>query len=231
MKVCVYQPLYFPPLHYWNRVLSSDVFVVLDNAQYVRKGIMGRAQIRNPNGGIIKLTIPVKHEGDRRLICNSYIDESIKWRDVHIETLQHCYAKADNFEWAFSFFEKCIRRGVSNFAHLAVWSIRDILDNLNYQGAVQSSCQLPGTLKAKGSEWMLNICKYLEADVYLCGKIAYDKYMDKKAFEGAGVKMEVQDWKCPGYQQEGEGFIENMSIIDLLMNVKPDVAKKLLLTE
>ena len=36
MRVTIYQPQYFPRLHYFNRILNADTFVVLDSAQYTK---------------------------------------------------------------------------------------------------------------------------------------------------------------------------------------------------
>jgi hypothetical protein len=70
-----------------------------------------------------------------------------------------------------------------------------------------------------GSQWMLDICKELDATEYLCGKSAYDNYLDKEAFRKAGIKIVVQNWTCPEYPQIKVPFSSNLSILDLVMNV------------
>ena len=46
-----------------------------------------------------------------------------------------------------------------------------------------------------------------------------------------GIKITVQDWHCPPYPQQFNklGFIPDLSIIDLFMNVSPQNAAKILL--
>ena len=56
-------------------------------------------------------------------------------------------------------------------------------------------------------------------------------YMDRSLFEQHGIKITVQDWKCKEYPQlykKQQGFIPNLSIIDLLMNVSVDEAVKII---
>jgi hypothetical protein len=71
---------------------------------------------------------------------------------------------------------------------------------------------------------LVNICKKLGADTYLSGAYALEVYLDGKVFSDAGVKVILQDWQCPQYEQlyMGAGFIPDLSIVDLLFNHGPD---------
>jgi hypothetical protein len=77
-------------------------------------------------------------------------------------------------------------------------------------------------LKVEGEDSvrLVNICKKLEADTYLSGAYALEVYLDEKVFNDAGIKVILQDWHCPQYEQQfmEAGFIPDLSIIDLLFN-------------
>lgn len=73
-----------------------------------------------------------------------------------------------------------------------------------------------------GNEKIIAICKELGVTEDYCGGTAVAAYVDESLFKKNGIKITVQDWKCQKYPQLFEdkvGFIENISIIDLLMNV------------
>jgi hypothetical protein len=72
----------------------------------------------------------------------------------------------------------------------------------------------------KGTEWTTAICKKLDATAYLHGGTAQSGYMDTTYYKRYGIKLIVQDWMCPEYTQQymKKGFVNNLSILDLLLN-------------
>jgi hypothetical protein len=55
LLLAAYQSRYIPQLHYFNRIISSDVFVILDDVQYSRGDLINRTLI----DGSRFLTVPV----------------------------------------------------------------------------------------------------------------------------------------------------------------------------
>ena len=53
-----HQPTYLPWLGLFNKISSSDCFVLFDNVQYLPKEWMNRNKIKTPNGEIF-LNVPV----------------------------------------------------------------------------------------------------------------------------------------------------------------------------
>ena len=75
---------------------------------------------------------------------------------------------------------------------------------------------------ANPNEKIIALIKEAGADEDYCGGTGMAAYMDRSLFEQHGIKITVQDWKCKEYPQlykKQQGFIPNLSIIDLLMNV------------
>lgn len=72
------------------------------------------------------------------------------------------------------------------------------------------------------NEKILALCQEVGATEDFCGGTAMAAYVDHDIFKKNGIKITVQDWKCQEYPQQfmkQHGFISNLSIIDLLMNV------------
>jgi len=84
---------------------------------------------------------------------------------------------------------------------------------------------------ANPNEKIIALIKEVGANEDYCGGTGVAAYMDKELFEARGIKITVQDWKCKEYPQlfkKQQGFIPNLSIIDLLMNVSTDEAIKII---
>lgn len=227
MRVCIYQLAYWPSLHYFNRILNSDVFVLLDNAQFTR-GVKYTNTMRiKGRGNIINMTVPIVHTGRREMFVNLIVDDNQPWRKKHYESLRHAYGKTDGWKMhgnsLHSFYENGESR-FSRFCEFAVDWVLNVLKSCNVITVRASSLGIDGT----GSQWMLDICKEFGATEYLCGKTAYDNYLDKEAFRKAGIKIVVQNWMCPEYQQQNGLFTPNLSILDLIMNVSEENRRDML---
>ena len=81
------------------------------------------------------------------------------------------------------------------------------------------------------NEKILALCQEVGATEDFCGGTAMTAYVDHDIFEKNGIKIIVQDWKGREYLQQftkQHGFIANLSIIDLLMNVPLKEAQKII---
>ena len=97
-----------------------------------------------------------------------------------------------------------------------------------------SECLVEGAGEpASASERIVTLCRRFGADEYISGQTAVRAYMDTDLFHRHGVAVTVQSWTCPTYPQQHmarAGFIANLSIIDLLMNVPREQLASLLST-
>lgn len=90
--VAIYQPHYYPRLHYLARARQADVFVVYDDVQFVRGSPHHRAPIEHYDREW--LTIPVRHTGVDTPLCEARLDMSVPWPDTHLRTLVGKYGRA-----------------------------------------------------------------------------------------------------------------------------------------
>ena len=235
MRVSINQPLYWPPLHYFNRMLDVDVFVLLDSAQFTRSARYRNTMSIKGRGGISTMTVPIVHTGKRERIIDLRVDNGQPWRQKHYAALRHSYGKTEAWKGKEGEFLKQLYYGVvppqEHFREIYEpaldWAV-EMIGGWGRTTRIRSS-----ELDVKGnndpSGWMLDICKYFGADEYLCGGRAAE-YLDEEAFRGAGIKVVIQDWICLEYRQQGKGFWPNLSILDLIMNV-PEENRGTLLKE
>jgi hypothetical protein len=269
MRITIYQPRYFPQLHYFNRILNSDVFVILDSAQYTKSlvHVTPNHRERHPSfqsdtpikfaGGQYVLTVPVRHDG-LKAINQTAVDYANTWPGKHAATIRTAYAKAGQFPCVFPSLETVIKRQYQTLADLNIasilWALSRLLDctdsrtepslrSINRMVAKNRKFRLkkiirdqltgafrpPGT--SKGTEWTIAICQAMKATEYVYGGTAKEGYMDMEAYKKNGIRPIQQNWSCPRYPQlytEKVGYLPNLSIIDLLMNVDAQTAISIL---
>lgn len=133
MRVSIYQPQYFPRLHYFNRMLSSDVFVIFDSAQYVKslkhygvkttkkRSYQSDAPIMTHQGERL-LTVPVKHSG-RPPINMAQPQYQFPWQRCHLNALRSEYGKAPFFKKYFPEIQTLIQTRYNSLADLNIATI------------------------------------------------------------------------------------------------------------
>jgi len=61
--ISINQPAFIPWLGYFQRILLSDLHVVLDHVQFEKNSMINRNKIKTKDGKELWLTIPVKTSG------------------------------------------------------------------------------------------------------------------------------------------------------------------------
>ncbi len=130
MRYSGIQPQYFPRLHYFARVINTDIFMVRDDAQFVRKH-------KYPDGRIDKsyqadtpikqafgkqlLHVPTIHEGYKAL-SDTKIAKN-KWVESHLKTLKIAYSRAKNFTSVNSLVKEVLNQEYHSLANLNLTTI------------------------------------------------------------------------------------------------------------
>jgi len=218
MKTCVVlQPSFMPWIGYLEQILRSDVFVFFCSAQYTKNDWRNRNRIKTHNGWIW-LTVPATYSYPDS-IAETKIDNSCDWRGNHFKTIQQYYAKARYFKKYRNTLEEFYSREYDTIEQIAESSIKMICGilGLNPVFLCSKNIEIPAGDK---SEKLLNICKYLGADSYYCGK-ASKGYLDEDLMLNNGVDVRFQNYQHPVYTQLHGEFISYLSVLDLILNEGP----------
>ena len=226
MIVAIHQPHYLPWLRYMHKMASCDVFVLLDDTQYEKNGWQNRNKIKGPNGPIL-LTVPIRHASFRP-ICEVEINPQVAWREKHWRSLLAGYGKAPYFRRYAPGLEQILATPWERLAALNVRLIDELAGAFGVQGRIVLSSRLdvPGL----ATERLIAICRKLAATCYLSGEFAAGNHLDAEAFADSGIQLGIQAWSCPAYNQQfpGQGFIPDLSAIDLLFNEGPHSLDRLM---
>lgn len=222
MKISVHQPNYIPWLGYFEKMLSSDIFVFLDDVQYEKNYFINRNKIRTSDGSMW-MTIPVNAKHDS-LVKDVRIDNSQNWAMKHKKSIQVNYAKSNFLRNHEKFFNALYGRQYDLLTDINVEIIRYLVKQLDINTKTLLSSELD--VKGTGSDRILNICKSLSADIYISGQFG-ENYLNLEDFKNNDIEVKFQNYVHPVYKQCYNPFIADMSIIDLLFN-EGENSKKIL---
>lgn len=216
MVISIHQPQYLPWLGYFDKIERADVFVFLDDVQFKKNEWQNRNKIKTARGWQW-ITVPVIHRFPQE-VRQVKINNAINWRKQHLASLMMNYQKAAHFDDYIDFFKNLYSREWEYLSELNIYIIKNLLKILGIKTKLVKSSALK--LAGKSTEHLVNISKRLGASGYISGE-GGRSYLELDKFKRQGIEVFFQDLKCPQYRQlycQGQGFLENLSIVDLLLN-------------
>lgn len=224
MNVVIMQPFYLFLRKHFHQIYRSDVYVFMDDTQFVKNGHHNRNRIKSANGQIW-LTVPVYKTGRfRQLLKDVEIDNSSNWRKKHWQSIRLCYARAPYFKQYADFFEDVYAREWHNLCDLNIHLIINISEMLGISKTKFLRLSELGIQNSNPTQRLIDICEHLGASRYIIGVRAKD-YMEEERWERTNVVLEYFEPEYPPYPQLWGDFIENCAIIDLLFNCGPHSGK------
>jgi hypothetical protein len=219
MIVTCHQPYFMPWPGLFAKAMQADLLVLLDDVQFPR-GIswMSRNRIKTKDGQLW-ISVPVLRKGrGLQRIDQVEIFNERDWGKKHCQRLAYAYHHAPYFADHRPFFETAFQR---EWIHLLKLNLA-ILDYLRDELQVRTPFKLNSELRTrgKGTELLVEICREVEADVYLSSAPG-KKFLDAGLFKRAGIEVRYLKYRPPAYPQLWGTFLANLSVIDLLFNCGP----------
>ena len=224
MKIAIHQPNYFPYPGFFQKVSLSDVFVVLDKAQF-QFDTTNRNKIITPDGSWTRISVPIKKGQKFFEIRSVEINNDLPWAEKNWDLIYKSYNESPFFYLYKVFLDSLYKKRWNLIFDLNLQILKKVFDWLD----IKTEIVLESELNVTGisSKRLLNICKKLGADTYISG-IGGKRYLDEKLFENNKIILKYQNYNPITYQQhKSKSFIPNLSIIDLLANVGSESGKLL----
>lgn len=191
---------YLPPVQYFSKLYASPCIYMETHEHYVKQTYRNRALIAGPNG-VQALTIPVEHEYSKRPATRDIrLSDHGNWQHLHRNALQSSYEGSPYFEYYAD-------------------DILPIYDK-NHRFLVDFN-----------ADFLLTICDLLNLKPNI---VQTESYADASAL-GADDFRELirpkishsidETFRCVEYYQvfrQKQGFLGNLSVIDLLFNMGPE---------
>jgi len=216
MIVGIHQPNYIPWYGFFHKMLSSDVFVILDDVLCSNKE--ERRNVIKGSNGMISLAIPIINK--KAKINEIVMNNQLNWKHRHIFTLQGCYQKTKYWEDLSPSFIDIYQHSGTKLVDLNLAFIEFIREYLDIRTPIIRSSEMSGVYGEKNTK-LISICKSLGAHIYLSG-LGAKSYMNEEDFRENNIKVVYQHFNHPVYPQRWGSFINNLSIVDLLFNCGPN---------
>lgn len=226
MKIGVMQPYFFPYIGYWQLLAAVDKYVIYDDVNYIKGGWINRNRILvggSPkffNAGLIGAS-------QNKLIKEVQVNIAPKEIDKSLHTLEYNYKKAPFFDAVYPLMEECLRYDSDILSEYLAHSIRCVCRYLDIDTQIIMSSDLHKDNSLRGQDKVLAICHELEATDYY-NAIGGQELYDFDIFAGHGMQLHFLQTGDVTYQQFGNEFYPNLSIIDVLMFNDKEKVKKLL---
>jgi len=172
MIIACHQPNFFPWLPFFNKMENSDVFVIMQNAQYTRNQFQNRFKYR----GVWK-TMSVNHGSLRdKIVSKKYLKPESDWNQIKTSI---------QFEW-MSNFDNCIGENLAETNTAIIEKIKKFMGI-----ATLLEFDAP-SLSGDATDNLIDICLKYDATTYLSGPSG-KAYLNLEAFRKVGIQVEFSD--------------------------------------
>jgi hypothetical protein len=221
VKIAISQPGYLPWAGFFDMVDQVDRFVLLDDAQFVKRSWHQRNRIKSSTG-LQWLTVPVVFRGRLgQRLCDVEIRET-RFLRKHLRSVEVNYGRTRLFKDYFPRFKEILERHGSgeklidlNLA-LVEWLAREL--------GVRTPLVRSSSLSVNGSrsERLVSICERLGATDYLSPRSSGYLVDDLDSFAQEGITVYFHNYNFPRYEQRFPPFLPYASALDLLFNSGPE---------
>jgi len=189
---------YFPPISYFSLVLSGHPVLIESGETYPKQTLRNRCEIACIQGKQI-LVVPVtKPSGNRSKTYEILESSHENWKLKHWRALETCYSSSPFFLYYADRIRQMITDVPSELATLDAMILEEMLDIIGLKAAIKYSRDFttdPG---------LMNDCRDL--------------------FTKKGYPLNRALTPYPQVFSHKNGFIGDLSILDLLFNMGPETA-------
>ncbi|MDI6739255.1 MAG: WbqC family protein [Candidatus Edwardsbacteria bacterium] len=224
MVLSAHQPNYLPWPGFFQKMARCDVFVLLDAVQYARRSYTARCLVKGADGKKHWLTVPVFKTGRyHQTVAEVEIDNQDPWQNTHRRTLESVYAKAPYFREHQWLLDLAYGKPWNSLCELNTALITALAERLDIKPRIVRLSEL--SVEGHSTELLVGICRKLGADTYRSGPSG-KKYLDEEKFQMAGIKCDIFRYWPEPYPQLWGDFVPGLSLVDLLFNCGPEVARR-----
>lgn len=214
------QPYFFPYLGYFSLIERADVFVLFDDAQFIRHGWVDRNRILKPSGDDWQyIRVPLRSSPRHTAIAQKQIDDGQPWRERLLAQVEHYRRRAPHYEPVRSLLLDTLAPDHRTIAEVDGAAIREVCRYLGITTEIVEFSSLDVTLPIdpEPDDWALATCRALDGVDSYCNPIGGRHLFDPGKYERAGITLDFLQSELPAYPQLGGPFQPGLSILDVMM--------------
>lgn len=220
MKIGISQPTFIPWYGYFGLLDYVDEFVLLTDVQFEPRSWQQRNLIKVNNEKKF-LTVPVlKKKKSEQKIYEVKINKEDNYANKFLKTIEQSYQKTPFYINYSKDIFNIISKNNENLLDLNINFIKYFCNILNIETKITNSSDLK--LKSKKDDLIREICIIKNCNEYISTIGAKDYLGDKIFFDKTSIKIKYFKMSDFVYSQQGEKFIEKLSILDIFFNEGPN---------
>jgi hypothetical protein len=227
------QPYFFPYLGHFSLIANVDSWIVFDVTQYTPKTWISRNRILHPTSGANWVNVPLKNSSISIKIHESRILDLKATAQSTIGKLSHYRHKAPYYKQVEDLVKETFRASANDesLVDLNVNGLDIICKYLDipFHWTICSKMGLPLRDNLGPGDWALEICSLVGAKAYL-NPIGGCSLFSASRFEEKGVSLNFLKTSDFIYNTRPFEFIQNLSIIDVLMWNAPATVREAIKT-
>ena len=219
--VAIHQPNFIPWLGFFDKLHRADIFIMLDNVQFPKKGGSWTNRVKMlVSGSENWITIPVDRKYHGFLEINKMmIENKSDWRSKILKSIYFSYKKTLYFENVFEFFEELINHDTDSLVEYNLHALNQIIRVLKFDNTeIYNASSLIPEVENKKSDLLIDLIHKVNGSAYLYG--AGSSYLEEDKFMSKGIDLIDQNFFHPVYNQDGrKTFTPGLSIMDAFFNL------------
>ena len=217
VSAAIMQPYLFPWIGYFQLIYQSDIFVLYDDACFIKQGYINRNSILSA-GQELRFTLPVHGASSFKRIAELSFDSQA---GKLIKTISQSYSKAPYFHTVMPLVEAVLCNENRDITTCCQKAIESILGYLRQEREIIRSSMLVYDRDEDAQNKVIGICKALDASIYVNSTGGRHLYAAED-FAAQGIKLRFLEARNTVYAQGQHEFFPYLSIIDVLMHCTPE---------
>jgi len=176
--VSIHQPMHFPYMGFFQKMKSSDLFILLDDVQFSKNdkySFYNRNKFQNNSGVEEWFTVPVERGANKKLIKDVSVAEDFGWRRKLAKQMKQNFG--NDFLDIYS-SDKIVDINIKSIDYCKFKL------NINTETIRSSDLNVSGVK----SERLYNLCKKVGATEYISGPFG-KYYLDKELFTDVKITI------------------------------------------
>lgn len=223
MNVAIMQPYFFPWIGYFQLIYQSDIFVLYDDACFIKQGYINRNTILT-GGQALRFTLPVPGASSFKRIGELTFSRQV---EKIARTIAQSYSKAPYFNDIMPLVEKALWNDDRDITACCQVAINEISHYLGLEQKITRSSTLAYDRNEDAENKVIGICKALDGDRYVNSTGGRHLY-NAQTFSQHGITLRFLQANNTEYSQGEHDFVPYLSMIDVLMHCEPEQVRQAL---
>lgn len=224
--ISIHQPDFLSYYGFFDKVFKCDELIFLDNVQISKNGWTHRDKIKTKNNKTTWITVNLKKKTSITKINQVEISYDKNWQLQMKNLIYENYRDSAYFDKIFDKFSFIFEEKFAKLIDLNLKVIYLIFEILEIKKKIYFSSDL--NVEGDKNFFLINLIKKINGKIYLSGQGARN-FIDFSKFKNSNLNIIWNTFEHPVYDQKYNGFVEGLSILDLLFNYGPDNVKDTLI--